>query len=244
MNTTRKTFVLAIALLSFATIGISAAYADIQGQGYNQGWNSSQPTHSEQGAAVSCFGNDSYDAIKEEFEGKPADGFFRGLSKFHRYTIRYVSIVIIKYANMVVDISFKVKGYGYHNLALAMFLVGDLIFPLVVFALLIRGYRKSELEKVRFRDVVIFPVLLWILCVILYAIGMSAKACIFLFVLCPLVWFFRGFFVGIAEDMAKQGPRRTPTLHRYNPKDPSEDGGPGTGYWYNDNGERCWNGDD
>ena len=244
MKTTRKVLVLAIVLLSFATIGISATYADAYDQGHNQSWNSPQTALRGQGTTVSFFGNDSYDAIKEEFEGKPADGFFRWLAKLHRYTIRYVSIGIIKYANMVVYLTKKAKGSGYDNLALITFFAGNVVLPIIVFAALIRGYRKSENQKVRFRDIVSIPILLWILCAFLYAAGMSAKACIVLFVICPIVWFCRPFFLGIMYDMSKPGPRRTPVLHQRNPKNPEEDAGPGTGYWFNDNGERCWNGND
>ena len=132
-----------MALLSFATVGISTTYADAYDQGYNQGLRSPTPTLEDKNAAVSFFGNASYDAIKEEFEGKPADRFYRGLAKMHRYTLRYVSIVIIKYAKAVVYLTEKAKGSGNDILAFVILLVGNLILPIVVFAALIRGYRKS-----------------------------------------------------------------------------------------------------
>ncbi len=191
--------------------------------------------------------NTEYDSIKEELGKRPSDGFFKTLTYVHHYTIRYVAIGVIWYAKGISWVADKAEERGLEGLSLIISFVGNLFFPIILFAVWIFKYRRREHLPMKFRYIVLLPILLYLLAFFLCLFGMSAKACIFVFVLLPFVWFFRGFFWGAAYEATKgvgSGKRSPPILHQINPKNPEEDGGPGTGYWYTSSGEKVWNGDD
>lgn len=191
--------------------------------------------------------NTGYDSIKEELEKKTSDGFFKTLTYVHHYTIRYAAIGVISYAKGISWLADKAEERGLVGLSLFILFFGNLVFPIILFAVWIFKYRRRENLPIKFKYVVVLPILLYLFAFFLCLFGMSAKACIFTFVFLPFVWFFRDFFWGLANEATKgvgSGKRSPPVLYRHNPKNPSEDGGPGTGYWYTSSGEKVWNGDD
>ena len=190
--------------------------------------------------------NTGYDSIKEELEKKPSDGFFKTLTYVHHYTIRYLAIGVISYAKAISWLAEKAEDLAGEKLSWIILLVGNLAFPIVLFAVWIFKYRRRKHLPIKFRHIVPLPILLYLLAFFLCVFGMSARGCIYAFVLLPFVWFTRGFFWGMASDVTNvgNGYKGPPVLHRINPKNPEEDGGPGTGYWYTDSGEKVWNGND
>ena len=187
---------------------------------------------------------DDYEADKVEL-GKDAGTFTKAAYFIHRYTVRYYVIGMRMYVRKVKKMALDAKVGGDKKKSELIEGVGIFFIPFSLFATFFAILlRRLKIEsKLKVKRIIGMSLLLYFLSVALYYFGMSVFSMYFTLVFLPILAV--AFYI-FRDSILSWSPRRklAPVLHRYNPKDPSEDGGPGTGYWYNDNGERCWNGDD
>ena len=187
---------------------------------------------------------DDYEADKVEL-GKNAGAFTKAAFFLHRYTVRYYVIGMRMYVRKVKKIALDAKVGGDKKKSELIEGVGLFFLPFLLFvtffAILLKPL-KIEF-KLKLKRIVGLSIAFYLLSVALYYFGMSIVSMYFTFVILPMLVVVMYVF---RDSLFKYTPpiRAAPVLHRYNPNDPSEDGGPGTGYWFNDKGERCWNGND
>jgi hypothetical protein len=185
-----------------------------------------------------------YEADKVEI-GKNAGAFTKIAFFVHRYTVRYYVMGMRWYVRAVRKMSLNAKVNGNKKLSELIDAIGIFVIPVLLFATLgAIALRRWKVEsKLKFKRIVGFSLTFYLVSVALYYFGMSVVSMYITFVLLPLMLVIAYVF---RDSLFKVTPhvRARPILYQVNPKNPEEDGGPGTGYWYTSSGEKVWNGDD
>ena len=163
----------------------------------------------------------------------------------HRYTVRYYVLGMRWYVRAVKRMSLNAKVNGNKIQGDWIDRIGLFVIPFLLFVTLgtiaLRPWRAES--KVKFKRIVGGSLTFYFVSMALYYFGMSVIAMYTTFVALPLLLVFIYVF---RDSLFKETPhvRARPVLYQVNPKNPEEDGGPGTGYWYTSSGEKVWNGDD
>lgn len=185
-----------------------------------------------------------YEADKVEI-GKNAGAFTKIAFFIHRYTVRYYVMGMRWYVRTVRKMSLNAKVNGNKKQSELIDVIGIFVIPVLFFAALgAIALRRWKVEsKLKLKRIVGLSLSFYLVSMALYYFGMSVVSMYITFVLLPLMLVIGYVF---RDSLFKVTPhvRARPILYRVNPKNPEEDGGPGTGYWYTSSGEKVWNGDD